>query len=183
MFHRLFLPAILCIFEELQRQPCDRLLQDPYTAVNRRHLHCGPFGHVLAARTGSQEETIRAAGSPIVRLIPVSENPVQKTHHLSSSQLRNVHRLSLVPTNFSHQPEVSYNHTEQQDIQLFILNAGQAAGRHSLRENSGKPVLNRLQEPLFITLAGQETGRHSLQRKTAGTSLSACGNYLLITIP
>ena len=74
---RLFLPAVIRIFIEMQRQPCHRLRKYPDAGVHRRHLHGGTFIDTLAAGAAAHEKAIGAAGSPVLRGVPRPEQSAE----------------------------------------------------------------------------------------------------------
>ena len=82
MVRRLFLAPVPVMPVKLQRQPRHRLRQDPHARIHRRHLHRGPFRHILAARTAPQVKRERAPRRPVFRLVPAPEYPAQKSHKL-----------------------------------------------------------------------------------------------------
>ena len=69
MVQRLFLPAILLVAVEVQRQTRHRFRQDADAGVHGGHLHGGTLIDVLAGGGAAEEEAVPATGCPVLGLV------------------------------------------------------------------------------------------------------------------
>ena len=69
VLERLFFPAAVVIFVDVQRQARNGLRQNPHTGVHRRHLHGGRFVHRFPARRTAKKEAVAAAVERVFRFV------------------------------------------------------------------------------------------------------------------